>query len=180
MSVFVVAVVIVGLLGLVNLLFSFGVIRRMREHTETLDDLARQGGPVEVMLGAGEVVADFDARTVDGAQVSRDGFADTTLVGVFSPGCSACEAQLDEFVEHAMAHPGGRRQVLALVVDEEADSGGYVSRLEPVSLVVRERRYGPVYEALAVRGFPAFALVEGGVVLSSGFDLSALSSAVGR
>jgi hypothetical protein len=99
---------------------------------------------------------------------------------VFSPGCSACEAQLDEFVERATAQPGGRRQVLAVVVDEEADSVGYVQRLEPVARVVRETRNGPVYKALAVRGFPAFALIDGNVVRNSGFDLSALSPAVAR
>ena len=43
--------VLVGLLGLVNLLFSVGVVRRLREHTKVLDQL---GG------GSGQLVATID------------------------------------------------------------------------------------------------------------------------
>lgn len=183
MAVLVAAVVVVGLLGLVNLLFSFGVIRRLRVHTEILDSLSQRGPggePLAVMLEAGSTIADFDSDTVAGERVSRDDLVGTTLVGVFSPGCSGCEAQLGRFVEYAAAHPGGRGHTLAVVVGEEANSASYVEQLGPVARVVRESPDGPVSKALAVRGFPAFALVDGDRVRVSGVDVGALSSAAAR
>src|SRR6266508_4237143 len=68
------AVTVVGALGVVNLIFSLGVIRRLREHTEILDRLAAGGGAQgdSVMLPPGETVGDFVATTVDGEQLSRE------------------------------------------------------------------------------------------------------------
>lgn len=183
------AVVVVGLLGLVNLLFAFGVVRRLREHTDLLDKLGnRSGGEAgAVMLEAGSTVEEFDTVTVDGDRVSRADLvasAGTTLVGVFSPGCSACEAQLGEFVEYAAAHPGGRDRTLVVVVGPDAESASYVERLEASARVVREDRDAPggsggsLSKALGVRGFPAFALVDGDQVRASGFQVAGLSATV--
>ena len=69
MSFLVAAVVLVGLLGLANLLFAFGVIRRLREHTELLNRLADTDAAA-VMLPAGRTVEDFAATTLDGVTVS--------------------------------------------------------------------------------------------------------------
>ncbi|MGH3758721.1 TlpA family protein disulfide reductase [Actinophytocola sp.] len=172
------AVVLVGLLGVVNLLFSFGIIRRLSEHTELLDGFGRRPASEPIVLEAGRAVADFDARTVDGARVSRDDLAGTTLVGVFSPGCAACEVQLDEFVAYARTHPGGRRQALAVVVGSEAESASYVERLAAAAQVVREPVDGPVSESLAVRGFPAFVLLDGDIARVSGSAVGELPAAV--
>jgi hypothetical protein len=149
----------------------------MREHAAILDKLSQRtlaGAPVPTMLEPGSTVADFETRTVDGERVSRDDLVGTTVVGVFSPGCSACEAQLGRFVEYAASHSGGRSHALAVVVGEEADAAVYVERLAPAARVVRESRNGPVSQALTVRGFPAFALVEGDVVQASGFEVGTL------
>jgi hypothetical protein len=181
MAVLIAAVVLVGLLGLVNLVFSFGLIRRLREHTEILDKLSQRGSagvPVALMLEAGGAVTDFDTRTADGERLSRGDLVGTTLVGVFSPGCSACEAQVGQFVDYASTHPGGRSQALAVVVGEETNSAPYVERLEAAARVVRESWNGPVSTALAVRGFPAFALVDGDLVRVSGSEVGALPAAV--
>jgi AhpC/TSA family protein len=174
------AIVLVGLLGLVNLVFSFGVIRRLREHTEILDKLSqrRSGERIDAIIEVGRTVADFDTHTVDGERVSRDDLAGTTLVGVFSPGCPACEEQMGDFIAYARAHPGGRSQVLAVVVGAETESASYVERLEGAARVVREPVGGPVSTALAVRGFPAFALVDGDLVSVSGFAVGELPAAV--
>jgi len=173
------AVTVVGALGVVNLIFSLGVIRRLREHTEILDRLAAGGGAQgdSVMLPPGETVGDFVATTVDGEQLSREELADTTLVGFFSPDCEPCKERLPQFVDYAEHHQGGRRQVLAVVVaDDEDGAGPVVAELASVARVVREVGAGPVPRAFGVHGFPAFALVEsGGVVRASGYELSALA-----
>src|SRR6266508_1061488 len=124
MALLVAAVTVVGALGVVNLIFSLGVIRRLREHTEILDRLAAGGGAQgeSVMLRPGETVGDFVATTMDGERVSRGALVGSTLVGFFSPDCAPCEERLPEFVDHAEHHPGGRRQVLAVIVAQDEDT----------------------------------------------------------
>ncbi len=179
MALLVAAVTVVGALGVVNLIFSLGVIRRLREHTEILDRLAAGGGAQgeSVMLRPGETVGDFVATTMDGERVSRGALVGSTLVGFFSPDCAPCEERLPEFVDHAEHHPGGRRQVLAVIVAQDEDTAGpVVAELASVARVVRDVGAGPVPRAFGVHGFPAFALVEpGGMVRASGYELSALA-----
>jgi thiol-disulfide isomerase/thioredoxin len=164
----------VGLLGLVNLLFLFGVVRRLREQTEILDKLGEQilAGGNKVMLEAGSTVAAFRAETVDGERVGLDD--ETTLVGVFSPGCSACERQLDAFAGYAAEYPGGRSRTLVVVAGAEADAAPYADRLRQSARVVVEPDGGPVSRALGVSGFPAFALVDGDRVRVSGYEVASL------
>lgn len=180
MPVLVAAVVVVGLLGLANLLFTFGVVRRLREHTELLAE--RPGGDVvrrlppghEVALVAGSEVPAYTTTTVDGEQVSSDGPAAPTLVGVFAPGCSACTEQLPSFLAFARKHPGGRDRVLAVVAGDPDDQPPYVDQLGSVARLVVGHPGGSVTDALQVRGYPAFALIDDGVVRSSGFQVAAL------
>jgi hypothetical protein len=176
---FLAAVVVVGLLGVVNLVLSFGVIRRLREHTETLGQLTANGAQSQtVMLAPGERIADFAALTVNGLPVSRDGLTDSTLVGFFSLDCHSCLERLPEFVEFAALHSGGDSGVLAVVVGKNDDAAApIVDELTAVGRVIRERDDGSTQQAFGIRGFPAFALVDaGGVVRASGFQVAALSA----
>jgi len=179
MAFVVAALVLVGLLSVVNLVFSFGVIRRLREHTTILDRLSRGSvGGVEqpIMSAPGTVVGDFAVSTVDGDPVSRDLFAGTTLVGFLSPSCGPCHERLPMFVEQARRHERG--QVLAVVVAQDGDDGAstIVDDLVGVARVVREADGGPVSSAFDVHGFPAFAVIgPQGEIVASGYELSALN-----
>jgi hypothetical protein len=164
------AVVVVGVIAAVDLLLTFGVIRRLREHTELIGSGgARPGAPT--MVEPGRSIAPFDATTTDGAPISRDGLAGTTLIGVFGAGCSACEEQLPKFVESAGTFPGGPAQVLAVVTAADSTAAApYVDQLTGVATVVREAPGGPLLTALGISGFPAFAIADGGVVRSTALD----------
>jgi thiol-disulfide isomerase/thioredoxin len=163
MTVLVAAVVLVGVLGAVNLLFCLGVIRRLREHTEILDSITDgHAGGRDLILPAGETAAEFAAVSVGGRPVSRASLAGPTLVAFFSPGCAPCTEQLPHFVDLARAHSPG--QVLAVVCGP-GDATPLVEPLGEVAEVVREETTGPLQEAFAIRGFPSFAVVEpGGLV----------------
>ncbi len=176
MAFLVASVVLVGALGVVNLLFSFGVIRRLREHTEILNQFG--GQPHSVILEPGQTVADFAATTVDGGPVSVNTVDGPTLVGFFTPGCTPCQTKLPSFIEHARQHPGGRERVLAVIVGEnDEDTAPYVTDLNGTAHVVRDVDGGLVHKAFGVQGFPAFALIDlGGVVLASGSDVSDMSA----
>jgi thiol-disulfide isomerase/thioredoxin len=169
------AVVLVGALSLLNLVFTFGVIRRLREHTEILDRL--DPGAHSVMLEPGQPVADFSAITVDGQPVSANWTDGGTLVGFFSPTCAPCQTQLPTFVDNAKHHRGGREFVLAVVVgDSDEAAAPLVADLGGVARVVREADGGQLSTAFGVRGFPAFALVEpSGQVGASGSDILAVT-----
>src|SRR4051794_33743615 len=154
------AVVLVGVLGLLNLLLTSGVIRRLREHTELLSKRGDGGGP-DLMSRPGTTVGPFAATTVDGETVSRDALLDDTLVGFFTPNCKPCIEQLPRFVAAARALPHGYRQALAVVVGTAEQATEYASQLRSVAQVVVEDGQGDVTGAFAVRGYPAVCTVDG-------------------
>jgi thiol-disulfide isomerase/thioredoxin len=172
MTVLVAAVVLVGALGAVNLLFCLGVVRRLREHTEILNEMS--AAPA-LILPAGKTVADFAAVTVAGTPVSRGSLAGPTLVAFFSPGCGPCAEQLPRFADLVRGRPPGR--VLAVVCGgDEVAAAPMVEPLREVAEVVREDGTGPMQEAFAVRGFPTFAVVEpGGLVRTAAQRVDALT-----
>jgi Redoxin len=179
MGFLVAALVLVGALGMLNLVFTFGVIRRLREHTELFNRLGTGtavGGGDSAMTEAGGRIGEFAASTEDGEPVSRDLLAGSTLVGFFSPTCAPCIERLPEFAEYARMHMGGRGQTLAVVVsDDDEAAAPLVTQLAGVARVVRDVRTGRLQAAFGVRGLPVVALIgPDGVVAASGRDLSAL------
>jgi len=174
MSVLIAVVALFCVLGVVNLLLCIGIIRRLREHTELLGAQSGSAAARPPMRAVGEVVGPFEANTVDGTAVGSALLTDTTVVGVFSPGCGPCKERLPLFIEHAATRD--RDRVLAVVAGSQEDSADYVAQLTPVALVVREDDGGPVTTALGVQGFPSFALLDAdGTVLASGITLDALT-----
>ncbi|MEV7519882.1 redoxin family protein [Streptomyces sp. NPDC091371] len=180
MSYIYVLVALVGALALLNLVFTFGVVRRLREHTEMLTKGNRvQGSGPKVMLGEGEKVGEFSAVTVDGAEVSQGDLAEgTTLVGAFAYGCSSCDERLPAFLELARSFPGGKDRVFAVVVGPAEHVTEKRDRLAPVARVVTEEQGGPVAGALGVTGYPAFALLDSsGAVRAAGTMVDDVSMA---
>jgi hypothetical protein len=169
------AVVLVGVLCVLNLLLTYGVIRRLREHNELLAQ--RPVGLPDLIIGAGSAVGAFTASTVDGDSLNADDLAPGTVVGFFSPGCSACVEKLPRFVDASAAHPGGQDRVLAVVVGPEDAAAEYVSALSPKARVVVAPHGSEIEKAFVVKGYPSFALVGAdGVVAVSG-DLEKVAAA---
>jgi thiol-disulfide isomerase/thioredoxin len=181
MLVLTIAVALVGLLCLLDLVLTLGVVRRLREHAEVLANLPGQGG-AEPPVGA--AVGPFAARAVDGERVTQDHLVDQTLVAFFSPGCAPCEELRPAFVRFAAAHPGGRGQVLAvLTAPAELDSGEHadaVAELAPVArVVVQEQGDEVVAAAFGVRRYPTLCLVDAnGRIAASGSSLTSLRAPV--
>lgn len=151
---------------LLNLVLLLGVVRRLREHETRLASMTG-GGPPVLITPAGGRVAPFSARSVDGRSVDEHS-TDAALVGFFSPECGSCHERLPDFRAAAGEHAG---PVLAVVVEDGGDTSPLVDALRTCATVVLEAPTGPVAEAFAVRGFPAFALVADGTVAASGYEL---------
>ena len=168
MPLLIAAVALVGLLCVLDLILTLGVIKRLREHTEMMSSM--MSGP-KTSIGVGEEVGEFTTATVDGEPVGRESLGDDALVGIFSPTCEPCKAKLPHFVEFARNLPRGRDQVLATVVGDAELADELVATLQPVARVVVESGDGAVAAAFKAKGFPTVLRVtqngEGRVVVTS-------------
>lgn len=138
------AVVVLGVVCLLNLLLTVGIVRRLRSQT---------GAPDLFELGPGSAPGMFAAVTTTGDPVSHDTLAG--VVGFFSAGCDSCHELLPSFT--ARARELGRDNVLAVVGggDEEL-----VRALAPVARVITaEPDGGPVARAFRNTWTPALYLV---------------------
>jgi hypothetical protein len=168
MTLITIVLVLLSTVVALNITLTVGIVRRLREHSTQLTELRN---PDAVMAGPETVTGEFSAETVDGQRLSERDWQGLTLVGFFSPTCTACHERLPVFIEHARRMPGGRPQVLAIVVGQE-DTAEQVAQLTPVARTVVEAPDGPLAKAFSVKGFPAFAVVDDGRrILASGYDL---------
>ncbi|WP_433186624.1 peroxiredoxin family protein [Actinoallomurus sp. CA-150999] len=142
------AVVLLGVLCLLNLLLTIGILRRLRA------DAAQGHNPgLPFDLGPGSAPGEFTEVTTAGEPVSHDTLSG--VVGFFSAGCEACHTLLPSFVEHAREL--GRDNVLAVVGGDDQET---VDALTPVARVVTaELDGGPVARAFKNTWTPALYLV---------------------
>ncbi|MEU6041538.1 hypothetical protein ABZ801_39730 [Actinomadura sp. NPDC047616] len=165
------AVTTVGALCLVNMVLLLAVIRRLGEHTRLLADGRPRGPaaePAPLDVAPGTRVGEFEVTDADGGQVTRDGLSGTTLVGFLAPGCPLCEDSVPEFLARAQAAPGGRDQVLAVVLGASAGVGELCERLAPVARVLTEREEGgPLVRAFGVGALPAYGVLRDDVMVAS-------------
>jgi len=166
------AVSVVGCLCLVDLLLTFGVIRRLREHTTMLTAQERLAEP-PLGVSAGELPAGFSAVTTDGEPVS--GPAGLRMVAFLASWCSICPERVPSLVEYLGSHRVARDGVLAVVVDGDSEAPPYLAQLADVARVCVEPSDGEVGKAFKVAGFPAFFLLDAdGAVMASGYDPAGL------
>ncbi|MFI6484463.1 TlpA family protein disulfide reductase [Nonomuraea sp. NPDC050663] len=140
MAYLVAAVVLLGLLCLVNLLLTVGLMRR----TGRLSAQARRS-PAGDGLAVGEA---FPREVMRGPG----------LIGFFAPGCEPCEEILPGFAELARRTDGEVIAVLAAETEQEA--AGYAEVLAGAARVVVEPIHGPLQQALDVSAFPTVYVVD--------------------
>ncbi|MGK5443892.1 TlpA family protein disulfide reductase [Micromonospora sp. URMC 105] len=179
MALLTVAVVLVAALGLLNLVLLLGVVRRLREHTDLLND--RQSAPPEVMLEVGSIPGDFVSTTVDGRVFTRADIPPMTLVAFLSPSCDHCEEQIPALLDRAAGMPGGAEHVWVVVVGKGEATQPYADRFAAVATVFVEPGTGALPLAFGVKGFPAFGLLDQrGIVASTAFGIARLDLPVAR
>jgi hypothetical protein len=174
MPVLIAAVVIVGLLCVADLLLTFGVIRRLREHTEVLRARQFLDSGTVINLPAGQVPEPFTAVAADGAVIA--GPAGLRLAGFFSATCPACPGSVAPFIEYVKANQIARDDALAtLLVAANAAPPPYLGLLAEVARVTVQQEDGQVIRSFGVAGYPAFCLLDAdGTVLASGFNPESL------
>lgn len=146
MAFVVAAVVLVGVLCVLNMLLTFTVLRRLREHTAELARLA--AGPA---LGGGYDPARLVGQTFPDLEPERP-----ELVGVFDAQCSGCHKHAPEF---ATAVRG--RAALAVVTGTGPEAEALVGLLREVPRVLVGEEAGGLAYILGVTGFPTYLRVGG-------------------
>jgi hypothetical protein len=166
MPIVIAALVFVGGLCLLDLLLTFGVIRRLREQSEMLATRLSSRQPTG--LSAGTAPGSFSAVTTTGELV-RDA-PGLRLVAFFSK-CPACPERVPPFAEYLRNHRVSRDGVLAVSVGSGSDPQPYLAELAPLAQICVEPEDGPVVRAFEVTGFPWFFLLDAdGVVIENGYD----------
>jgi hypothetical protein len=165
------AVGFVGALCLLDLLLTFGVIRRLR--AVSVSQSQDHGLDVSVStLEPGQSAEPFTARTTTpGTTVS--GPAGLRLIAFFSTHCSICPKRAPSFVSYVRANGLRAQDVLAIVTSVDGDLSGatYLDDVAAVARVSTEEPEGPVATAFQVTGFPAFCLLEpDGTVRQTTYD----------
>ncbi|WP_203961337.1 TlpA family protein disulfide reductase [Actinocatenispora thailandica] len=162
------AIVLVGVIALLNLLLTLGLVRRLREHTDRLNRLSagRVAGRPDPQLRIGDRPPEFEAATVDGRRLTgRDA---PLLVGFFARRCQPCKEWVPRFARAAGALPGGRERALAVVVGTEEETADLVAQLRPAAMVVTEELDGPMGRSFGVAGYPTlYRLAEDGTVAAT-------------
>jgi len=173
MPILIAAIVVVGSLCMLDLLLTFGVIRRLREHT-TMLARSRETEPPVTGLAAGMSPDAFSAVTIDGDLV--DNAADLRVVAFFSSSCAICPERVPPFTEYVRSHRIGRDSVLGVVEGSASAPPPYLDQLAAVAQVRIEPPGGEVARAFKVSGFPAFCVLDSaGTLIASGYDSSVLS-----
>jgi hypothetical protein len=167
MPIVIAALVLVGGLCLLDLLLTFGVIRRLREQTEMLT-AGRMPAGRALGLSTGKMPGSFTTVTTGGELVS--GVAGLRLVAFFSK-CSICPERVHPFAEYLRTHRVSRDSVLAVSVGSGSDPQPYLDELAPVARICVEPEDGALPKAFEVAGFPSFFLLGAdGDVTASGYD----------
>ncbi|MEU4392779.1 hypothetical protein [Kribbella sp. NPDC023855] len=156
----------VGLAGVaVNLLLTFAVLRRLREHDQRLARLeARGGSHLDVLVG--RKPEPFQIVATDGRQLGHD-TNDALLIGFFSVGCAACHDQAGPFRQALEEGRFGGHEALVVVDGPRGGDPDLVNGLSDLGVVIEGDQAQTVAEAYGVVGFPAFVSVVGGQVTSA-------------
>ncbi|MCZ0998437.1 hypothetical protein O1M63_10200 [Streptomyces mirabilis] len=160
------AVVLIAVLCLLNLLLTFGVIRKLRAQADEKADRVADG----LIIPAGSAVPGFSAVTTAGERITREGLGETML-GFFSPDCRACKERL--LLRGAGAHhgPRDRSQRPRRRARHRREAREQVAALSEVAHVVVEPGDGPLGEAFDITGYPVFGLITvDGTLSATAFD----------
>jgi hypothetical protein len=169
MAILTAAVIVVGALCLLDLLLTFGVIRRLREHEEMISKSGPAAMPPTIGLRPSERAAGFTAVTTGGDLLT--GAPGLRMAAFFSTMCSVCPERVEPFLAYLGGHQIAPHSVLAVAVTPGSDLPPYLDRLAAAAQICIEQEDGELAKAFKVQGFPAFCLLDGdGAVVASSYD----------
>jgi hypothetical protein len=158
------AVVLLALVVVLHLVFTFGLVARIRE-LQTQGVPARESG----MPKPGAVIAPFSVTDTDGDTITEADLDGPVRFGFFSVGCAPCHTVSDAL----MADPPAARFVSVVDGDPTDDETALlVAKLGVLGRVAVIGGDDPALAAFGVIAFPTLLHTHGGVITASGTKLS--------
>jgi len=168
MSVVIAAIVLVGALCLLDLLLTFGVLRRLREQSAELERLSAGGA-------GGVPEFDRDAlvgRTLPQPAATTIGEAPVAVVGFFAAGCEPCHKQAPELVAWASGQAGERAgaRAVAVVTGTGAGADELVEIFGDAVIIIAGPDGSRVATELGISVYPTFVRTgAGGAIVEAAF-----------
>ncbi|MFB4317496.1 TlpA family protein disulfide reductase [Actinomadura sp. 21ATH] len=163
----------VAVMGLINLVFTYGVVRRLKEHEARFADLVPAGPARAAHPPVGSELPDFSATTRDGrtvdASMLRTGAA---YIGFFDTGCAPCREQLPEFAR--LAREPGAGPCVAFIAGGAEEAARLSEPFDDRAFVVVEDRSAPAADVFGVDAFPTLLRVDGGTVTANAVSCAQL------
>jgi thiol-disulfide isomerase/thioredoxin len=162
--------ILLSVLTCLNLLLTYGVIRRLRTHEERLADASEPGMRMsDSTPRVGTPIPEFRVPTLDGGEVTREQLAvGERYVGFFSVHCPPCRERLPEFVRFVSenAVPRDPLVVISGMPDERRDDmvaavGG------AARLVVDDHDPGTLEQLFRIERLPCLLMLRDGVVVAN-------------
>ncbi|GAB3425399.1 hypothetical protein [Flindersiella endophytica] len=148
MTIVIAAIVLVGALCLLNLLLTFGVLRRLREHSEALNANA-EALSVELLRFVGNPMPEGIPQS-------------PRLVGFFKAGCGSCVIEARQF-----ANQSKRTDALAVVIGSGHDTEPLLELLRDVPTIT-DPDASALVKSAEVMVMPSFLRIDAdGVVRSA-------------
>ncbi|WP_406314926.1 hypothetical protein OHA77_40745 [Streptosporangium sp. NBC_01639] len=165
MTFLIAAVVLVGVLCAFDLLLTFAVLRRLREHTAELARLAE--GTQFISYDPGALVG----RTLPWADTDTDGVDRPELVAFFDANCDACHKHAPQFAVTART-----QAAMAVISGAGPRADDLVQVVAGVSSVITAERADSLVKAVGVEAFPTFLRVgQDGTIVAAHMELAALA-----
>ncbi|MFF7023360.1 hypothetical protein ACFY97_20485 [Streptomyces klenkii] len=170
MSVLAALCIVLALATAGHLLVTFGLVRRLRAHTDLLDQLTNN---TDRLLPPGTPVPSFTTRTTDGDPLTQADLRHPAAVALLAVDCPHCRTNLPDFVAYVQGAGYSRDHVLAVVTTAEhtdpAARRDMLDALAPVATVVCEdAATGTVTGAFGAQAFPSFYLTHADATLTTG------------
>ncbi|MET0495246.1 MAG: redoxin domain-containing protein [Actinoplanes sp.] len=169
--------VVCGLLVGTNLVFTYGVVRRLREHSERLAGLESPGAERPAQPPVGTPVPAFRAATTTGAAVMESSVSEGEFfIGFFSTTCPPCRERLPEFA--ALAGKLGTERFLAVVAGTAEEAAELIAASAGNLAVVVEEPDGPLNRAFGIAVLPTILRLADGEVKANASVIGRLGVAV--
>ncbi|MEV5443084.1 hypothetical protein AB0N23_11175 [Streptomyces sp. NPDC052644] len=153
MAVLVSAVALLGALAVLNLILTYGIIRKLPSLAPV-----RPATPIDAG-SVGAVAGDFSVRTADGSVLTRRDLPDGALVGFFSPGCEPCTELLPRFSSAVRGLRIPRSEVLAVIAPGTEPELRYTDELGDIARLAVGGEAARIAEAFGITGYPVVCRV---------------------
>lgn len=155
--------VVVALIGIINLLFTYGVVRRVKEHEARIAELGSTGAMPPAGPPLESTLPDFSATTTDGRHIDTDMLGSgEAFIGFFDTDCAPCQEQVPRFARLSAARDAGRFCVF--IAGDGTRATEMASLFDDHVLVVIEEGPSSTAATLGVNAFPTLLMLSEGVI----------------